>query len=81
LAGRAVSEVLEYLGSSDAVECAVGLAATNAICNREQSGQQEGDVLDLLGVRDEDHVGMVGYFGPLVGPLERRAGEAGEVPR
>lgn len=75
IAGRSALEVLKYLGSSDSVECSVGLAVANALTNRLSAEQSEGDILDLLPVRAEDRVGMVGFFGPLVGPLERRARE------
>jgi uncharacterized protein (DUF4213/DUF364 family) len=32
----------------------------------------EGDLLDVLELRPDDHVGMVGHFEPLVGPIRRR---------
>jgi uncharacterized protein len=75
IAGRPALEILEYLGSSDPIECTVGLAVANAVINRPSPQQAEGDILDLLTVRAEDRVGMVGFFGPLVTPLERRAKE------
>lgn len=75
LAGRKTSQILEYLGSSNGVESAVGLAVANALVNRPQAGQQEGDILECLPIRADDRVGMVGYFGPLVAPLEERVGE------
>ena len=58
LAGCSTREVLQYLGSSDPVESAVGLAVANAIVNRPEAGQEEGDVLSVLSVRPEDRVGM-----------------------
>ncbi|MFH0916333.1 MAG: DUF4213 domain-containing proteins, partial [bacterium] len=69
LAGRTTTEILEYLGSPDVVECSVGLALANAMANRPHPDQQEGDILDILPLRPDDRVGMVGYFGPLVAPL------------
>ena len=75
LAGRESAEILEYLGSREAVESAVGLAVANALLNRPGPNHQEGDILDLLPLTPEDRVGMVGYFGPLVGPLEGRVSE------
>jgi hypothetical protein len=74
LAGSDAFELLDYLGSVDGVESTVGLAVVNALCNRSASGQDEGDVLDLLPIGSEDQVGMVGYFGPLVEPIKKRAG-------
>ncbi len=72
LVGRTTTEVLDYLGSIDALESTVGLAAANALANRPAPEQQEGDILEMLTVGSEDQVGMVGYFGPLVAPLEKR---------
>jgi uncharacterized protein (DUF4213/DUF364 family) len=75
LAGCSTTEIVKYLGSDEPVECSVGLACANALANRSGQGQEEGDILDMLPVRPDDRVGMVGYFGPLVAPLEKRAGE------
>lgn len=75
LAGRATTEILEYLGSGDPVECAVGLAVANALINRAGPDQREGGILELLPLEPADRVGMVGYFGPLVAPLDKRVRE------
>lgn len=75
LAGRTTTEILEFLDSSQGVESTVGMAVTNAMANRLSPEQKEGDILDLLPLRPNDHVGMVGYFGPLVTPLERQVSE------
>jgi uncharacterized protein len=75
LAGKTTTEILEYLGSSDGVESTVGLAVANALANRFRPDQREGDILEVLSVGFMDRVGMVGYFGPLVSPLEKRVRE------
>lgn len=75
LAGRTTTEILEYLGSSEGVESTVGLAVANALANRSGSDQHEGDILATLSIGFMDRVGMVGYFGPLVAPLEKRVRE------
>jgi len=72
LVGRSTTEVLTYLGSNEGVESTLGLAVANALANKPGPDQQEGDVLEILPIRPEDRVGMVGYFGPLVAPLEKR---------
>ncbi len=72
LAGRTTTEILDYLGSDEGVECTVGLAVANALANRAYPEQKEGDILELLPTEPGDRVGMVGFFGPLVGPLEKR---------
>jgi len=73
--GRTTTEILGYLGSDEALECSVGLAVANALANRRSAGQHEGDVLHVISVGFLDRVGMVGYFGPLVAPLEKRVRE------
>lgn len=75
LAGATTTRMLEYLGSRDKVECGVGLAVANALVNRPQPAHKAGDILELLPTLPDDRVGMVGYFGPLVAPLEARVGE------
>jgi uncharacterized protein len=75
IAGRSALQVMDYLGSDDRIEGSIGLAVVNALVNRLAPGQSEGDILDLLTVQPGDRVGMVGFFGPLVGPLERKARE------
>jgi uncharacterized protein (DUF4213/DUF364 family) len=75
LAGRSTGEILAYLGSEEGVESTVGLAVANALLNRSREGQVEGDVLDVLSLDPQDRVGMVGFFGPLVGPLQQRVRE------
>jgi uncharacterized protein (DUF4213/DUF364 family) len=75
LAGRTTTELLDYLGSTDVVEGSVGLALANAMLNRSSSDQREGDILQALVLGADDRVGMVGFFGPLVGPLEKTVRE------
>lgn len=75
LAGRTTTEVLECLGSAEGLESSVGLAVANALANRSGSGQQEADILQALSIGFMDRVGMVGFFGPLVAPLEKRVRE------
>jgi len=72
LAGRTASELLALLPSGDPIEAAVGLACANALANRPRREFIDGDVLDYLDLSPRDHVGMVGNFGPLVGPVRER---------
>lgn len=72
LAGRAAADLLSLLDSADAIEAAVGLACANALANTNEVESVDGDVLDLIDLRSDDDVAMVGYFGPLVEPLRRR---------
>jgi hypothetical protein len=72
LAGRKASELISWLKQPDQTACAVGLATVNALIDIPDNAI-ESDILDLLQVGPEDSVGMIGYFGPLVGQIRNRA--------
>ena len=71
LSGRRASDLATWAKSSDTVARAVGLATLNALTDVPQ-GAVEADLLTELQVTSKDVIGMVGYFGPLVGPLRSR---------
>jgi len=71
LAGRKASELVVQAKSLDVIAAAVGLATINALI--EAPSSVDGDVIDLVAVEKTDTVGMVGYFGPLVSPLQKAA--------
>jgi uncharacterized protein len=73
--GKTTTEILQYLQSDNGLERTMGLAVANAVANRRGAGQHEADILHVLSVGFLDRVGMVGYFGPLVAPLEKRVRE------
>jgi len=75
--GTAAADVLATLGST--AQSALGLATANALANRPDNwgGPRDaavvvGDLLDVLELRPDDHVGMVGCFSPLVEPVRQR---------
>jgi uncharacterized protein (DUF4213/DUF364 family) len=72
LAGREASELIPWMKSPDVTACAVGLATLNAIITPPATAV-ESDILDLLPVGPDDTVGMIGYFGPLVEPIKKKA--------
>lgn len=72
LAGLKASELIPWMKSPDVTACAVGLATLNALIN-PPAAAVESDILDLLPVSPEDTVGMIGYFGPLVDSIKKRA--------
>jgi uncharacterized protein len=72
LAGRKASELIPWMNSSDVTACAVGLATLNAVIALPATAV-ESDVLELLSVNPDDTVGMIGYFGPLVEPVKKKA--------
>jgi len=73
VAGRSASELVGWLQNPDVTAAAVGLAALNALVPAPPEAV-DADIADVLPVRAGDAVGMVGYFGPLVGPMRERAG-------
>jgi len=73
--GTPALEVLRLLREGHGAS--LGLATANALANRpEDLGPSvvSGDVLDAVGLRPADQVGMVGYFEPLAEPLRKRVG-------
>ena len=90
LMGRRASDLAEWARSTNPVASAVGLATLNALTDVPPSAT-EADLLTELQVTSNDVIGMVGYFGPLVGPLRSRGkalhvferrptGESGVLP-
>lgn len=77
--GTLAADALATLASP--ARSAIGLATANALANRPGGAggrwagpSIEGDLLDALELRPDDHVGMVGCFSPLIEPIRRRAG-------
>ena len=72
LAGKTASELIEFLESDATLEIALGLAAANALINSRPTHALPGDVLDAVQLGPSDTVAMIGYFGPLIAPLQSR---------
>jgi uncharacterized protein (DUF4213/DUF364 family) len=71
LCGQSAAELAQNAHSQDVIVAALGLATLNALT---PSGLvSAGDILDLLAIEPTETVGMVGYFGSLVGPLKSQA--------
>jgi uncharacterized protein len=71
LVGQPALQVARRFASADPVERALGLAAVNAVTQHvfRRAGYEPelaGDSLGTLQIRPGDHVGMIGYFPPLV---------------
>ncbi len=74
LRGKAVSDLLPFLGSPDPGESALALATVNAAVSHVIHRREDvlnGDVLERIALSAEDEVGMIGYFGPLIKPIRR----------
>jgi uncharacterized protein (DUF4213/DUF364 family) len=74
ISGRLATELAGWAKSSDPVAAAVGLATMNALIE-PPAERVECDLLASLSVSQDDVVGMVGYFGPLIEPLQSRVGD------
>lgn len=72
LLGRRAADLLDLIESEDPIQAGVGLACANAMANNEVKDLIEGDALDHMDLREEDHVGMVGLFGPYLDPIKKR---------
>lgn len=73
LSGRPATEIVTLAESADPIEAAVGLACVNALANELDEGLSDGDVLECLDLRPDDHVVMVGHFQPLVPGIEEKS--------
>ena len=72
LAGRPAADLAQWAKSTDLLASAVGLATLNALIEVPPTAM-DADILAELKVTSDDVAGMVGYFGPFIEPLRRRA--------
>ncbi len=72
LAGKSASDLLNLLLHGHELERAIGLATVNALCNILPPEGLPGDVLEAIELLPSDHVGMVGFFAPLIPTLRKR---------
>jgi len=73
LAGKSALDLAEGLLSVDPLSSALGLATVNAVLGERACPSP--DPVEAMGIKNTDVVGVVGYIGPLVRALERRARE------
>jgi uncharacterized protein (DUF4213/DUF364 family) len=74
LAGSRASRLLAFFDSGAKLDSSLALATCNALFSTTVEGLREGDVLKYLDLRNEDTVGMVGWFAPVVPFLRKRVG-------
>jgi len=74
LEGSKASLLLKGLGGLDLLSSTLGLAAANALlaCEPPHPEAREGDILDILPLRDGDEVCLVGCFLPILTSLQNR---------
>ena len=73
LAGRQASELIALFDSTDKIASAVALATANALANTMKKGILEGDAIQCVEINEQDRIGMVGHFAPIVPMLRKRA--------
>ncbi|MCK9457037.1 MAG: Rossmann-like domain-containing protein [Candidatus Ozemobacteraceae bacterium] len=66
MAGMSAESALSMLVSRSSLERAVGLATFNAINISIQRECNDDDILNIIDIKANEHVVMVGYFAPLV---------------
>jgi len=71
LAGCQAYPLGELILSTDALESAVGLATVNACINKDIKSNVASPI-EALGIGKDDVVGMIGYFEPLIEPIQQR---------
>ena len=66
IAGSPASEILGWLKHDNDLERAAGLAVFNALNASHSRNFIEGEAISLLKIDKNDHVVMVGFFGPVI---------------
>ncbi len=67
---KEAERLLDFALSPNPLDSSIGIATINSFCKPEK--YEKGDLLDLLDIRREDVIGMVGYFGPFIKKLKDR---------
>jgi len=67
------SELLKLVTSDNKVETAVGLATANALISANSYKLTSGDVLEINPLTEDDCVGMVGNFAPMIASIRKKA--------
>ncbi|RME28668.1 MAG: hypothetical protein D6806_02525 [Deltaproteobacteria bacterium] len=73
---KPLERLLDGLCGGDPLQRSIALATANAILNGAHAEHEQGDVLDMLELRPEDRLAMVGCFWPL---LEQARDSVAEV--
>lgn len=65
-------ELLKLVSSENTIETAVGIATANALTRDESAAFTSGDVLERIRLNEDDRVGMIGHFKPIVEPIQKK---------
>lgn len=63
--GRDCKEVIQWAKSDNLVQATMGLATINALLQEEDKDYKDGNLFDVIDIRDTDTLGVIGDFGPL----------------
>ncbi|MCD4785777.1 MAG: DUF364 domain-containing protein [Candidatus Eremiobacteraeota bacterium] len=55
-----------FMDHGNVLRSSLGLAAINSVSPTGENGTTSGDVMEILDIKKDEWVGMVGYFAPLV---------------
>ena len=69
--GEDAVHAVQHALSENLLESSLGIATINAIVNQQIGNTIEGDILDVISLKNSDTAGMVGFFGPLIEPLKK----------
>ncbi|MGQ9477271.1 MAG: Rossmann-like domain-containing protein [Candidatus Bipolaricaulia bacterium] len=77
LSDQRADSLAELALSPDSLEATLGVATINAILgSRALEGEStESEIVRDLAITERDSVGMIGYFGPLIGPIRKSCRE------
>ena len=75
LVGKKATDLIELFNSSSPAGSSLALATINALFNSPAKDYIRGDILSHIEIGPKDTVAMIGYFAPLVAPLEAKAKE------
>lgn len=72
LAGRPAKDLIQLFDLESPLETAIALATANALFNVPGRNYFQGDIIEHLDLNPNDHVGMVGHFGPLAPVIKQK---------
>ena len=73
LNGMPASSMAKLFLSKDLLEASIGISVINALSPKTEGAP--GDLLDHLEITPDDIVSMVGFFGPLIPEIRKKAGK------
>jgi uncharacterized protein (DUF4213/DUF364 family) len=66
LVGKNAGDIIPWAKSKNRLQAAIGLAAINAVLNRQDINWNTGNVTTAFTLNESDSFGMIGEFGPIL---------------